>query len=71
MNQLLKDGDRVEIIKPKMTWNGKKFLAKVGQKATVHMDEDRVVKSYSLYILIDGHKKGMWILPSCLKKIED
>lgn len=68
---MLKDGDRVEVVKPKMTWNDKKFLAKVGQKATVCMDEERVVKSYSIFIHIDGHKKGMWILPSCLKKIED
>jgi hypothetical protein len=70
--KLLKSGDRVEVIKPKMTWNKKKVLAPVGAKATVIDDELPDIQGFGsdIRILIDGHGKGCWIYPNMLQKIE-
>lgn len=60
--------DRIRIIKEKRTWNDKKILAKIGQKATII---DPCPSLYSeIRIQIDGHSKGMWIRPSYIEKIE-
>ena len=66
---LLKEGDRIEVIKSKLSWNEKRIMAKVGHKGTVDTDESNSIPDYAIRIFLDGHRKGIWIKPSYLKKI--
>jgi hypothetical protein len=68
VKKLLKTGDRIEVIKPKLSWNGKRVMAKVGHKGTVDMDESVRIPDYAIRVFLDGQGKGIWIKPSYLKK---
>ena len=67
---MLKYEDRIEVVKPKLSWNGKRIMAKVGHKGTVLDNESATMPDYNIFIKLDGHRKGMWIRPSNLKKID-
>jgi hypothetical protein len=68
---MLKDGERVEVIKPKLSWNGKRVMAKVGQKGTVISGQTTISDDSEIRIWIDGHGKGIWIRPGYLQKIPE
>ncbi|MGN7308766.1 hypothetical protein ACTHQ2_22760 [Bacillus subtilis] len=68
---MLKDRDRVEVIKSKLSWNGKRVMAKVGQKGTVISGQTTISDDSEIRIWIDGHGKGIWIRPRYLQKIPE
>lgn len=68
---MLKEGERVEVIKPKLSWNGQMVMAKVGHKGTVASDQSIILPNESIRVFLDGQYKGMWILPSHLKRIDE
>lgn len=68
---MLKDGDRVEVIKPKLSWNGKRVMAKVGQKGEVIGGQSEILPDDEIRVWLDGHGKGIWIRPAHLQKITE
>lgn len=66
---VFKKGDRVEIVKPKMTWNEKCYLARIGQQGECMDDELLEYPQSKVYVLLDGYKKGIWLKPINIKKI--
>lgn len=71
MRAMFKDGDRITVIQPKLSWNDKRVMAKVGHKGTVIGNESALLTDSPIHIHLDGHGKGIWIKPSYLKKIEE
>lgn len=68
---------RVEVIKEKRSWNGKRIMARVGQQGTLctscantQIGTNNISDS-SVRVYLDGHKKGIWIKPYYLKLIEN
>jgi len=51
---LLKEGQRVEVIKPKLSWNGKRVMAKVGHKGTVASNQSPILPNDSIRIFYKG-----------------
>lgn len=68
---MLKDGDRVEVIKPKFSWNEKRIMAKVGQKGTVNSAQSKLMPNEPIRVYLDGQRKGIWIRPSHLKRVNE
>lgn len=68
---MLKEGQRVEVIKPKLSWSGKRVMAKVGHKGTVASNQSPILPNDSIRIFLGGQYKGTWILPSHLKRIDE
>lgn len=64
---------KVEIIKEKRSWNGKRVMARVGQQGILcdNCSPDDLDKKYSsVRIYLKGHSKGLWIMPNHLKLID-
>ncbi|HBY20354.1 MAG TPA: hypothetical protein DEG71_04995 [Clostridiales bacterium] len=67
---LIKYGDRIEVIKAKISTSGNRILAPVGAKGTAYGDEYEYSGS-DMLIVLDGHAKGCWMYPNMLKKISE
>lgn len=67
-------GQKVEVIKDKLSWNGARIMARVGQTGFLcDSCKNERIGSYgtsAVRIYLDGHKKGIWILPHHLKMLE-
>lgn len=64
---------KVKIIKEKRSWNGKRIMARVGQQGILCdtfnlVDLDK--KYIAVRIYLEGHSKGVWIMPYHLELLE-
>lgn len=62
--------DRVEFIKNHMTWDDKKYLARIGEKATV-LGGSFNESDETTYVRKDGQVKGMFVATRYLKLINE
>ncbi|MEG0275311.1 MAG: hypothetical protein RR603_03030 [Kurthia sp.] len=66
---------KVEVIKEKLSWNGSRVMARVGQQGflcpSCRNEDIGMYGTSAVRVYLDGHNKGIWIMPHHLIKIDD